>query len=525
MLLTIDIGTTVFKSAVWDSKGKRTAFCAIPIPSDPNYGQDPAKTGRHETDSRHWLKAFVDSCQKFCAEVPLSSVEALVISGNGPSLVPVVGSGEWLVASGDRGLLLESGAGCQHALIADKNPTPYSLLPTPHSSLFNPYSLLPTPYSPYPARLWLDRRAEEAARQVSEILGGFVDAGFFLPKALDIKINEPGLYEKTVFFLGCPEFLSYALTGEARTVFPSDGFERWYWNDGILEKLGLDKEKFPPFIRPGETYGGLAPQVAARFNFKRDIPVISGGPDFFAAILGSGTIRPGQACDRAGTSEGINACTENRIIDKRLMSYGHPVKPFWNLSGIISTTGKAMEWARDFLGLKTYGEFFDLAQTAQAGAGGLVFLPYLAGERAPVWNPEARGVLRGLGLSSGRPEFARSVMEGVCFAIRDVISVMEETGAAIGELRVAGASSGNAFLNRLKADITKKKTLSLMHKEAELLGLAIIGSCALGRYASFSEAAGALVSVEETVYPDEKNTALYDDMFAEYRRVRKKLWE
>jgi xylulokinase len=476
VLLTVDIGTSRFKSAVWDFEGEsicRTAFAAVPLSHGLSDGP------HHETDSGQWLNAFEDCCRNLSRSVPLAAVEAIVISGNGPTLVPVLKA---------------------------KTASPHSSFLISHSSFL-------------PARLWLDRRAEEAAGRVSALLGGFVDAGFFLPKALDIMTNEPGLYEKTVCFLGCPELLAYALTGEARTVFPSDGFDRWYWNDGVLERLGLDKGKFPPFIRPGEIFGPLTPQVAARLGFKPGIPIIAGGPDFFAAILGTGTVKPGRACDRTGTSEGVNACTENRIADGRLMSYSHPVKPFWNLSGIISTTGKAVEWARGLLGLETYGEFYTLAETARAGAGGVVFLPYLAGERAPVWNPRARGALRGLGLSTGRAEFARSVLEGVCFAIRDIVYTMEEAGAAVNELRVAGAASGNATLNRLKADIPKKKILTPVQKESERLGLAVIGSCALGTYASFAEAAGDLVRIDETLLPDTENAALYDDLLAEYLKI------
>jgi xylulokinase len=436
-------------------------------------------------------------------------VEALVISGNGPSLAPVTGPPDAAATAG--------GAAPSAAA----------------------------------ARLWLDRRAEKAAAEVSAVIGDYVDPGFFLPKALGIKNDEPALYGRTLFFLGCPEYLAYALTGEARFVFPSEGFERWYWNDEVLRKLGLDAEKFPPFVFPGETVGTALPGAAGRFGFRAGVPVIAGGPDFFVSILGAGVVKPGQVCDRSGTSEGINLCTEKRIMDKRLMSYGHPVKPYWNLSGIISTTGKAIEWGRDLLGLKSYDEFYSLAASAagsEAAAGPAagaeesagaskrpernprghrrnvpVFLPYLAGERAPVWNPSVRGALFGLGLSSGRAEFARSIIEGVCLAIRDVITVMEETGAAVGELRVSGTATESGILNQIKADVTGKEVLTLSCPEAELLGLAIIGASALGKYGSFAEAASALVKIESRRRPDEKKAALYDRIFEEYRGVRQAL--
>ena len=480
MLLTIDIGTSVFKSAVWDFDGNRLAFAAVPLSISLSDGL------RHETDSGQWLQAFEDCCRSLGAEISLSAVEAVVISGNGPSMTPIFGAPS-----------LEGPQKSAPGFAAQNWQVPAA-----------------------PVRLWLDRRAMESAAQVSALLGGFVDASFYLPKALDIKTNELELYSQTKYFLGCSEFLAYALTGEARTVFPSDGFERWFWDDTALDHFGLDREKFPRFIRPGETFGGLVPSLAARFGFTANIPVISGGPDFFAAILGSGVVQPGQVCDRAGTSEGINVCTVSRITDRRLMSYRHPISQFWNLSGIVSTTGKAIEWGGSLLGLETFDDFFSLAENAGAGAGGLVFLPYLAGERAPVWDPSARGVLRGLGLSTGRPEFARSVLEGICFAICDIITIMEEAGAVVSELRVAGNASGSAILNQIKTDITGKQVLVLRQKEAELLGLAIIGACALGKYTSFSEAASALVQVESRFLPDANTTALYEDLFREYRKMR-----
>jgi xylulokinase len=349
-------------------------------------------------------------------------------------------------------------------------------------------------------------------------MGDFVDPGFFLPKALGIKNDEPELYERTKYFLYCPEYLAYALTAEARTVCPSEGFDRWYWNAAVLEKLALDPEKFPPFISPGNVIGTMLPSVAAHFGFTKNVPVIAGGPDFFVSILGSGVVKPGQVCDRSGTSEGINACTEKRIFDPALMSYGHPVKPFWNLSGIISTTGKAVEWAMDLLGIADHEAFFGLAGKAEANAGGLIFLPYLAGERAPIWDPHARGVFSGLSLSSGRAELAQAVISGICFAVRDVITVMEEAGAQVRELRVTGRA-GNAVLNGIKADISGREVLITGEEDAELLGLAIIGATALGKYASFAEAASGLVKIIERFQPDQKKAALYERQFAAYRET------
>jgi len=472
-LLTIDIGTSTFKSALWDIGGNRLSFAADPL-SVIN------SENKHEADPSQWLRAFETCCDNLLTNGRIdnfASIEVIVISGNGPSLVPVFGEPVF----SDNGINVP----------AEK------------------------------ARLWLDRRAVKYQEKVSSLMGGFVDAGFFLPKILGIKNDENELYKKTKYFLGCPEYLAYALTGQACNVFPCDGFDRWFWNNDVLDKLALDADKFPAFIRPGDPFGAILAQVAAKFGFSKNIPVVSGGPDFFAAILGSGVTEIGQACDRTGSSEGINLCTKDHILDNRLMSYGHPVKPYWNLSGIINTTGKAIDWACDLLGLN-FDDFIALAKESKSGCGGLVFLPYLAGERAPVWNPSLTAVWNGINLSSGRREFANSILEGIGFAVRDVLQVMEETGVKAKQLKVTGRLAGCSILNQIKADITGIEIIEGVYKEAELLGLAIIGSCFLGKFASFAEASSAFYRIERTFKPNPSNADLYNNLFCEYKNIRNK---
>ncbi|GHU97380.1 xylulokinase [Spirochaetia bacterium] len=472
MLLVIDIGTSTFKAALlkYDGRGVNSAEVPLSISS--------VQGSRHETESARWLRAFEEVLPRLGS---LNQVEAVVISGNGPTVVPVTG---------------------EPSLAGGKLQLPAAQ-----------------------ARLWLDRRAQEEAKTVSALQGGYVDPSFFLPKMLAVRNQEPELYAKTRHFLATPEFLAYALTGQARTVFPSAGFDRWYWNDGVLKQAGLDTEKFPPFVSPGDEIGTLLPAVTARFGFSPQVKVIAGGPDFFVSILGTGTVRPGQGCDRSGTSEGINVCTQNRINDPRLMSYGHPITPYWNCSGIISTSGKAIAWGRDILGIADHEAFYALAAAAPPGAGGLLFLPYLAGERAPIWDPNARGVFVGLSLSTRREEIARAIAEGVCFAIRDVITVMEEAGANVGELRVTGGPAESAFLNQLKADISRRPVLLPGLPEhqaklpAELLGLGVIGAAAMGKYPSFGEAAEAFVGIEKTFTPNPDTASVYEDRFGGYRSL------
>jgi xylulokinase len=465
LILTVDIGTSSLKAAIFDRGGLCLRQTAVPTPASGA-----------EAESGVWLAAFGAAVSRLGG---VGGLEALVISGNGPTLVPVTGN----PSCGEGGLSLPAGK----------------------------------------ALLWLDRRAGEESARVSELAGAYVDPSFFVPKALWVKNRAPGLYEKTRCFLFVPEYLACALTGEARTVFPSDGFERWYWDRAMLDALGLESAKFPPFAAPGDLIGTVGAGAAAHFGFPQGLKVFAGGPDFFVSILGTGVTRAGQACGRSGSSEGINLCTETRIMDSRLMSYGHPIKPLWNLSGIISTSGRAIAWARELLGMEAqpYGSFYDLAAEARPGADRLVFLPYLAGERAPLWDPRARGVFQGLSLATGRAELARAVCEGICFAIRDVIAVMEECGAPAGEIRVTGGPAESPFLNQLKADISRRPVLLPAQRNAELLGLAMIGATALGSCASLAEASRALVRIDRVFEPREE--ARYEDLFGMYRELYRTL--
>jgi len=466
MLLTIDIGTSAFKSAVWDYSGARLSFASAPMVINNTEGD------RHEAVPSQWLDAFDECCEK---HGNMNAIKAIVISGNGPSLVPVLGE------------------------------------PVFGNSMYVPAEN---------ARLWLDRRAAKYSGVVSDLMKGFVDASFFLPKILYIKNEESELYRKVKHFLGCPEYLAYALTGQARSVFPSEGFDRWFWDNSILDKLHLDKLKIPPFLSPGGAFGTISVKAAERFGFSEDIPVISGGPDFFSAILGSGVVKPGAACNRTGSSDGVNLCTVKRVKNKMLMSYRHPVRQFWNLSGMINTTGRAIEWGRELLGIENINDFIALAEKSKYGSEGLVFLPYLAGERAAVWNHDAKAVWRGINLNTGRCEFANSILESIGFAIKDIICAMEETGEKVEQMHVTGGLAGIERLNQIKADITGKEIITCVCKEAELLGLAVIGSCFLGKYSSFSQAVSEMCRIEKKYIPNSYNNDLYNNLYNEYKVVR-----
>ncbi len=369
------------------------------------------------------------------------------------------------------------------------------------------------------ARLWLDRRASQEAQEVSTLMGSYIDASFFLPKVLYLKREDPLLYEQTQYFLPCSDYINYLFTNAVGATLHAEDGAKWYWTQDAIEQVALEREKFPPLIKSGELVGGVSKLAAQTFGLKEGLPLFSGGPDFIATILGAGVTRPSMVCNRSGTSEGVNLCTAAPIYDKRLLTYKHPVEPYYNLSGVISTSGKAINWAKELL-LGEEGKLENFYKLITPNRGEeLIFLPYLSGERAPIWNPDAKGVLFGLTLESSRNRVARAVVEGVCLALRDVLEVMGESGGEAAVIRVTGGPSESSLLNQMKADVTGVKVEVPTTHEAELVGLAIIGNTALGRFSSLTEGAQEMVRVGESYLPNEKMKATYDHLFKRYRSL------
>jgi xylulokinase len=466
MIFTIDIGTTSAKAAIFASDGTMIALSRLEL---------PAPAGRtsleQEIAPRTWTQAAKKLIQNLGKQpgVELSRIRAVAVSGQGPTILSVDRQGEVL-----------------------------------HDAL-----------------TWLDRRAQAQSEKIGKLLGYSLDPAFNLPKILWIKENLPEVYEKTKWFVSCPEYIVAQLTGNYVSFLPAQGYTRIIWDDAALEKLSLDKSKFPEFAGLGEVVGEIDPRGAKLFGLPQGIPVVSGGPDFIASLIGTATTAEGRACDRSGTSEGINLCWGGKAaLDSRLLYMPHVVAPYQNISGVISTTGRAVTWFVDAFGgeIQNHEDFFKLSSWAKPGADSLLFLPYLSGERAPIWDPKARGAFIGLTLRHGKKEMARAVAESAAFAMRDVIEVMEATGAHVSDLRVTGKPAANAILNQIKANITGKPILVPEFLEAELSGDLCLALVALGECDSIAQAAESHVSLGKTFEPEAGSRALYDDLFGLYRK-------
>ena len=463
MILSFDVGTSVLKGGVIDFDGVLQSRAEVPV-----HLTDRGDPLVHEADANNWVSALaLVAAQLQIPKAGSGEIAAVVVSGNGPTLVPVGSKGE---------------------------PLDFAMT-------------------------WMDRRGVAEARMIAEVTGQYVDPTFYLPKALWIYKNKPEVYRRTRHFCTCPEFIDLYLTGKAYTVLPSEQFTPYIWTVGTIEALGMDPSKFPPFIRPGELVGEVRLEAEELLGIPAGTPVFAGGPDFVMTLLGTATVRPGRACDRAGTSEGINLCSEQPIKDERLLCLPHIIEGYMNISGIISTSGKALSWFKSITGRADldYESLFEDICQVPPGSRSLLFLPYLAGERAPLWDPFARGSFVGLTANHGRKEMTRAVVEAVGFAVRDVIEVMGENGLEIGELRVTGGQAKSPLWNQIKADITQKKILVPAMQDSELLGDACIGLFALKNFPTLAEASESLVKISKTFTPNPEYRGLYDRLFELYR--------
>ncbi len=463
MILAYDIGTSFLKGAVVDADGRVQARAQVPVRTACSDG--PLQ---NECDANTWLSGMA----LVTAQLGLREKERLrgvVISSNGPTMVPVSAAGD---------------------------PLDFAMT-------------------------WMDRRSGQEAELIAEYADSHVDASFYLPKALWIKRNKPDLYAKTRWFLPCAEFVTYFITGNAYRMIPNLHFKEFFWNESAMPRVGLDADKFPAFLETGDLAGTVSDRAEEVLGIPSGLPVFAGGPDFAMSILGTAAVQPGRACDRAGTSEGLNLCWSAPVRDSLLTCYPHITPGMYNVSAILSTSGAALQWAADGLARRK-GEIESLvkeAQEAPAGAGRLIFLPFLGPERFPLWADAASGAFIGLKLEHGRAEMMRAVMESTGFAVRWMIELMEAGGCQVADLRVTGGQSRTPFWCQLRADITGKRVLFPEQEDSDLVGNACAGFHGLGKYESLTEASERMSRFQKTFLPNQANRQLYDELYGVFKSV------
>jgi xylulokinase len=300
------------------------------------------------------------------------------------------------------------------------------------------------------------------------------DHSFFLPYAAFFRENKPELFKKTKMFLSSQEWLSWRLGSDPVTVLPNSSYQPYYWDDRQLASYGFSPPQCPPFAALGSITGRLGDCAARRASMTAGLPIVSGGPDFIMALLGSGAIREGLVCDRAGSSEGINVCVgEKPSITAAsgeklpLRVLPHAVEGLWNVGAVLSESGIIFDRYRMENGLED--ESYD--KTLMDLLGGKEF------DAAAPLHP---------------------VLQSISEGLKSALGALSQAGFPVSEMRHAGGQAKSRLWNGIKAKLTGRDILVPAIADAELAGDAAAAMLALGGVSTISEACEKIVAIKET---------------------------
>lgn len=485
LLLGIDIGTSACKVAVFDTEGRVLAQSNQPY--QVYYPQD----GWAEQDVREWWKAICCGIRDVLSQsrVSAGAIAGIGVDGQSWSAIPVDREGNVL------------------------HRTP----------------------------IWMDTRARHICERVKREIGTeeiFGVAGndflpsYTTPKMLWFKEERPEVFRNTYKFLQSNSYIVYKLTG-VMSQDNSQGYgihffdmEHLTYHAGLAEKLGLSADLVPKLYRCDAVVGEVTAQAAKETGLLKGIPVVAGGLDAACGTLGAGVYRPGQTQEQGGQAGGMSICTDRALAHPKLILSPHVVPNMWLLQGGTVGGGGTLKWFRQELCPEmTFDALTEEASVIPAGSEGVQFLPYMAGERSPIWNPDAKGVFYGLSFSKTRGHMIRAILEGVAFSLEHNLRVAAETGIEVNTLNAMGGASNSELWTQIKADVTGKTIQVPTSDTATTLGAALLAGVGCGVYRDYEEAVSRTIVITRTQEPNEETHKIYQESMELYLELYKSLKE
>jgi len=386
------------------------------------------------------------------------------------------------------------------------------------------------------AILWSDRRATAEANWLAEHItpqqarawtGYATIGGVAQPPArlLWLKKHRPDDWNCCAAVIQPKDFIALQLTGRSATDRNSSyslfNPQTGRYHPDYLAALGIEPEKMPPVLTPTSLVGEVTAAAAAATGLPAGIPVVTGTIDAWCDIIGCGGITPGCAVDVAGTSEVVALVTDHPAEGEGVYSSPLLDDLYW-VGGPTQSGGKTLLWLADgfYGGEADFGRLEAEAASVPPGAEGLLFLPYLEGERAPIWDEAARGAFVGLTGRHTRAHCARAVYEGVAFAVRDILERSETAAGVVpAALRVSGGGSRSVFWNQIKADVTGRSVQQMSVSDAASLGAALLAAVGVGVFDGPAAAAKAMVHPAAILQPVPGRAACYEALFAVWREL------
>jgi xylulokinase len=497
-LLGLDIGTTGVKTALFAANDGRTLASAF-----ESYPLHHPAPGWAEQDPEDWWRATYTAIQACLAQakgrgIAPEDVRALGLSGQMHGLV--------LLDEQDRVLR--------------------------------------------PCIIWADQRSAAECNWLTQTVGAdrLIDltsnpalTGFTAPKALWVRSHEPELFARAAHLLTPKDYIRYRLTGlmameitdAAGTLFLD--VRQGVWSTELLETIGLDPALLPPVRHSIDVCGEITPAAAALTSLLAGTPVAGGGADNACGAVGSGVVEPGLVLLSLGTSGVVLAYAATPSVDRsgpvpRAHTFNHSVPGAWYLMAVTQAAGLSFRWIRDHLGLPEMalerwgaGDAYDLlaaeAAGTPAGSEGLLFLPYLQGERAPHLDPVARGGWIGLTARHDRRALIRAVLEGVAYSLRDCFAIIREQGLPIEQVRITGGGAHSPLWRQILADVLEIDLVTTQAQEGPSFGAALLAGVAASIYPSVEAACNAAVRPGTRTTPDDRTMRAYRQYYPIYQEL------
>jgi xylulokinase len=389
-----------------------------------------------------------------------------------------------------------------------------------------------------PAILWNDQRTQTQCDRIHETIGKnrFIErtgnvalTGFTAPKVLWVRENEPEVFARARHLLLPKDAVRYKLTGEFATdAADASGtvlldLKSRTWSREITDALGIPFEWLPRIVEGPEVTGRICERAAALTGLPAGIPVVGGGGDQAAQAIGVGAVSEGIAALTLGTSGVVFATSPGPLYEPqgRLHAFCHSVPGRWHLMGVMLSAAGSLRWFRDTFAPGTdYATLLKPAADIPVGCEGLLFLPYLTGERTPHPDPLARGAFVGLTLRHRLPHLARAVLEGVAFGLRDSFELMKSAGLArIEQIRVSGGGARSALWRQILADVFACELVTVDTTEGAALGAALLAGVGCGHWPDVEKACSAAVRISGRVSPRAEASAAYQRQYTEYQTL------
>ncbi len=380
-----------------------------------------------------------------------------------------------------------------------------------------------------PCMMVSDKRAKAESEKIKGHTGYKSNPSLMLPKALWVKEHEKNIFDNVFKFLSPNDYLIGKLTGQYVTDYMNAS--KWFYNiekraypKEVLYTAGIKEMMLPEVTEPGKYVGNITEYAAKQTGLSEQTKVVVSSYDAICSFIGSGVLLEGEASDVSGTVTVFRAASSNKLNLKgdKIQQLPYYEGGIYIVGGSNNMGGGLIEWVKQcyYQNESLPYELMEKdANEADIGAGGLIFLPYLLGERAPIWDSDARGVFFGLERMHTRKEMTRAVFESTGFIDLDMIAAIEETGIKINRIRLSGGLARINLISQIKADITGREIQILSEFETTSMGAAIMAFYGQGIYTSLQEAVDCFVKVRMVISPDLTNHKKYQKLHQLYKET------